>query len=220
MGDSMHKIIAACLSVLWLAACATDPYTGEKRVSRTAIGAGAGALAGAGVGALVGGKNRGKAAAIGAGIGALSGGAVGGYMDHQASKLREELAGTGVSVTKVGNNIILNMPGNVTFATNQSEVQSSFYPVLNSVAKVLKEYEKTMVHVTGHTDSTGGYEYNLQLSQKRANAVSSYLAAQGVQPVRLQTQGLGPDRPVATNDNPDGRSQNRRVEITLEPITA
>jgi outer membrane protein OmpA-like peptidoglycan-associated protein len=220
MGDSMHKIIAACLSVLWLAACATDPYTGEKRVSRTAIGAGAGALAGAGVGALVGGKNRGKAAAIGAGIGALSGGAVGGYMDHQASKLREELAGTGVSVTKVGNNIILNMPGNVTFATNQSEVQSSFYPVLNSVAKVLKEYEKTMVHVTGHTDSTGGYEYNLQLSQKRANAVSSYLAAQGVQPVRLQTQGLGPDRPVAANDTPDGRSQNRRVEITLEPITA
>jgi outer membrane protein OmpA-like peptidoglycan-associated protein len=220
MGDSMHKIIAACLSVLWLAACATDPYTGEKRVSRTAIGAGAGALAGAGVGALVGGKNRGKAAAIGAGIGALSGGAVGGYMDHQASKLREELAGTGVSVTKVGNNIILNMPGNVTFATDQSEVQSSFYPVLNSVAKVLKEYEKTMVHVTGHTDSTGGYEYNLQLSQKRANSVSSYLAAQGVQPVRLQTQGLGPDRPVAANDTPDGRSQNRRVEITLEPITA
>jgi outer membrane protein OmpA-like peptidoglycan-associated protein len=220
MGDSMHKIIAAFLSVLWLAACTTDPYTGEKRVSRTAIGAGAGALAGAGVGALVGGKNRGKAAAIGAGIGALSGGAVGAYMDHQASKLREELAGTGVSVTKVGNNIILNMPGNVTFATDQSEVQSSFYPVLNSVAKVLKEYEKTMVHVTGHTDSTGGYEYNLQLSQKRANAVSSYLAAQGVQPVRLQTQGLGPDRPVATNDNPDGRSQNRRVEITLEPITA
>jgi outer membrane protein OmpA-like peptidoglycan-associated protein len=216
----MHKIIAAFLSVLWLAACTTDPYTGEKRVSRTAIGAGAGALAGAGVGALVGGKNRGKAAAIGAGIGALSGGAVGAYMDHQASKLREELAGTGVSVTKVGNNIILNMPGNVTFATNQSEVQSSFYPVLNSVAKVLKEYEKTMVHVTGHTDSTGGYEYNLQLSQKRANSVSSYLAAQGVQPVRLQTQGLGPDRPVAANDTPDGRSQNRRVEITLEPITA
>ena len=216
----MHKIIAACLSVLWLAACATDPYTGEKRVSRTAIGAGAGALAGAGVGALVGGKNRGKAAAIGAGIGALSGAAVGGYMDHQAAKLREELAGTGVSVTKVGNNIILNMPGNVTFATDQSEVQSSFYPVLNSVAKVLKEFEKTMVHVTGHTDSTGGYDYNLQLSQKRANSVSSYLAAQGVQAVRLQTQGLGPDRPIATNDSPDGRSQNRRVEITLEPITA
>jgi len=216
----MHKIIAACLSVFWLAACTTDPYTGEKRVSRTAIGAGAGALAGAGVGALVGGKNRGKAAAIGAGIGALSGAAVGGYMDHQAAKLREELAGTGVSVTKVGNNIILNMPGNVTFATNQSDVQSSFYPVLNSVAKVLKEYEKTMVHVTGHTDSTGGYEYNMQLSQKRANSVSSYLAAQGVQSVRLQTQGLGPDRPIAGNETPDGRSQNRRVEITLEPITA
>ena len=216
----MHKIIAACLSVFWLAACTTDPYTGEKRVSRTALGAGAGALAGAGIGALVGGNNRGKAAAIGAGIGALSGAAVGGYMDHQAAQLRDELAGTGVSVTKVGDNIILNMPGNVTFATDKSEVQSGFYPVLNSVAKVLKEFEKTMVHVSGHTDSTGGYDYNLQLSQKRANSVSSYLAAQGVQSVRLQAQGFGPDRPAAGNETVDGRSQNRRVEIVLEPITA
>lgn len=216
----MRKIVATLLSVFFLAACTTDPYTGERRVSRTAIGAGAGALAGAGIGALVGGSNRGKAAAIGAGIGALSGGAVGAYMDVQAKKLREELAGTGVSVTKVGNNIVLNMPGNVTFATNQAEVQGSFYPVLNSVAKVLKEYEKTLVHVTGHTDSTGPYEFNLQLSQKRADSVSSYLAAQGVQTVRLQTQGFGPDRPVADNATPEGRQQNRRVEITLEPLTA
>ncbi len=216
----MRKIVATLLSVFFLAACTTDPYTGERRVSRTAIGAGAGALAGAGNGAQVGGSNRGKAAAIGAGIGALSGGAVGAYMDVQAKKLREELAGTGVSVTKVGNNIVLNMPGNVTFATNQAEVQGSFYPVLNSVAKVLKEYEKTLVHVTGHTDSTGPYEFNLQLSQKRADSVSSYLAAQGVQTVRLQTQGFGPDRPVADNATPEGRQQNRRVEITLEPLTA
>jgi len=217
----MQRIVATVLSIFLVAlvACATDPYTGEKRVSRTAIGAGAGALAGAGIGALIG-NHHGRNAAIGAGIGALSGAGVGLYMDRQAAKLREELAGTGVSVTKVGDNIVLNMPGNVTFATDQAEVKSNFYPVLNSVAKVMKEYEKTLVHVTGHTDSTGGYEYNLGLSQRRADSVSSYLAAQGVQSVRLQARGFGPDRPVASNDTPDGRQQNRRVEITLEPLTA
>jgi outer membrane protein OmpA-like peptidoglycan-associated protein len=215
-----RKFLVCFAAVSLVAACATDPYTGEKRVSRTAIGAGAGALAGAGIGALTSSKHRGRNAAIGAGIGALAGGAVGGYMDLQAKKLREELQGTGVSVTKIGDNIVLNMPGNVTFATDRSEVQASFYPVLNSVAKVLKEYEKTLVHVTGHTDSTGSYQYNLDLSQKRADSVSSYLAAQGVQQFRLQTRGFGPDKPIAGNDTPDGRQQNRRVEIVLEPLTA
>jgi len=217
----MQKIVATFLSIslVALAACTTDPYTGEKRVSRTAIGAGAGALAGAGIGALIG-DHRGRNAAIGAGIGALAGGSVGYYMDRQAAKLRQELAGTGVSVTKVGNNIVLNMPGNVTFPTDQSDVKADFYPVLNSVAKVLKEYEKTLVHVTGHTDSTGGYEYNMGLSQRRADSVASYLGAQGVQAVRLQARGFGPDNPVASNGTPEGRQQNRRVEITLEPLTA
>jgi outer membrane protein OmpA-like peptidoglycan-associated protein len=219
-GERMPMKILACLvAAALLAACTTDPYTGERRVSRTAIGAGVGALAGAGVGVLIG-NHRGRNAAIGAGIGALSGGAVGLYMDRQAAKLREELAGTGVSVTKVGDNIVLNMPGNVTFATDRGEVQGDFYPVLNSVAKVLKEYEKTLIHVTGHTDSTGGHQYNMDLSQRRADSVSSYLAAQGVQNVRLQARGFGPDRPVAGNDSPEGRQQNRRVEITLEPLTA
>jgi outer membrane protein OmpA-like peptidoglycan-associated protein len=215
----MGKLVACLLAAALVAACATDPYTGERRVSRTAIGAGVGAVAGAGVGVLIG-KHRGRNAAIGAGIGALSGAAVGGYMDLQAKKLREELAGTGVSVTKVGNNIVLNMPGNVTFATDRADVQADFYPVLNSVAKVMKEYEKTLIHVTGHTDSTGTREYNMDLSQRRADSVSGYLAAQGVQTVRLQARGFGPDRPVAGNDTSEGRQQNRRVEITLEPLTA
>jgi outer membrane protein OmpA-like peptidoglycan-associated protein len=215
----MGKILACFVAIALLAACTTDPYTGERRVSRTAIGAGVGALAGAGVGVLIG-NHRGRNAAIGAGIGALSGAAVGGYMDLQAKKLREELAGTGVSVTKVGDNIVLNMPGNVTFATDRADVQADFYPVLNSVAKVLKEYEKTLIHVTGHTDSTGGHQYNMDLSQRRADSVSSYLAAQGVQSVRLQARGFGPDRPVAGNDTKEGRQDNRRVEITLEPLTA
>jgi len=213
----MRKITATFLAVLWLTACTTDPYTGERRVSRTAIGAGVGALAGAGIGALAG---DGKGAAIGAGVGLLAGGAVGAYMDHQAKKLREELAGTGVSVTKDGNYIILNMPGNVTFGSDKSEVQASFYPVLNSVAKVLNEFEKTVVHVTGHTDSTGAYEYNMKLSQQRADSVKGYLAAQGVVPGRLVSRGYGPDRPVGDNATPEGRQQNRRVEIVLEPLTA
>lgn len=215
----MGKFVACLLAASLLAACATDPYTGERRVSRTAIGAGVGAVAGAGVGVLIG-KHRGRNAAIGAGIGALSGAAVGGYMDLQAKKLREELAGTGVSVTKVGDNIVLNMPGNVTFATDRADVQADFYPVLNSVAKVLKEYEKTLIHVTGHTDSTGTHQYNMDLSQRRADSVSGYLAAQGVQSVRLQARGYGPDRPLAGNDTSEGRQENRRVEITLEPLTA
>jgi outer membrane protein OmpA-like peptidoglycan-associated protein len=215
----LHKTLACLVAAGLIAACTTDPYTGEKRVSRTAIGAGAGALAGAGIGALIG-DHRGRNAAIGAGIGALSGGAVGLYMDRQAAKLRDELAGTGVSVTRVGDNIVLNMPGNVTFATDQSEVQSQFYQVLNSVSKVLIEYEKTLIHVTGHTDSTGTYEHNMGLSQRRADSVAAYLTGQGVQAVRVQARGFGPDRPVAGNDTQGGRQQNRRVEITLEPLTA
>jgi outer membrane protein OmpA-like peptidoglycan-associated protein len=130
------------------------------------------------------------------------------------------LQGTGVSVTRNGDNLILNMPGNVTFATNQSDVNASFYPVLNSVALVLKEYEKTMIDIVGHTDSTGTMQLNMQLSQARAASVGAYLQSQGVQAVRIATQGMGPQYPIATNDTPEGRAQNRRVELILRPLTA
>ena len=136
----------------FLAACATDPYTGESKVSKTAWGTGIGAAAGAGVGALIGGK---KGALIGAGVGAVGGAATGGYMDIQARKLRQELLNTGVQVAQQGDQIYLIMPGNITFGTNDATIQSGFKPVLNSVAKVIKEYNKTMVQVNGYTDSTG-----------------------------------------------------------------
>jgi outer membrane protein OmpA-like peptidoglycan-associated protein len=207
------------VATAWLAACTTDPFTGEQQISKTAAGAAIGAATGAAIGALAG-RKRAKAALIGAGVGALAGGAVGAYMDVQEAKLRERLRGTGVSVTRVGDDLILNMPGNVTFASDSAEIRSSFFPVLNSVSLVLDEYDKTIVEVLGHTDSTGSDSYNQSLSERRAGSVGAYLVAQGIDSRRVLSQGYGETHPVASNDTPDGRQQNRRVEIRLVPLTA
>lgn len=214
--------VALVGSAFLLGACTTNPYTGERQTSNAAKGAGIGALAGAAIGALTNtssGKQAGRNALIGAGIGALAGGGVGYYMDVQEKKLRDRLQGTGVSVTRVGDNIILNMPGNVTFRTDSSDINSSFYEVLNSVAIVLKEYEKSTVEVYGFTDSTGSDSYNMQLSQRRANSVAQYLISQGIYAPRLIVQGFGESRPIASNETPEGREQNRRVEIQISPLT-
>ncbi len=212
--------VAACVAALcFLSACTTNPYTGERQLSKTAIGSLVGAGAGAGIGALTG-RDRAKRAAIGAGIGALAGGSVGAYMDVQEAKLREQLAGTGVGVLRIGDEIELVMPGNITFATNSSDIQSDFYRVLNSVGLVLSEYDKTVVEVSGHTDNTGSLSYNQTLSERRARSVASYLTTHGLQPQRLITLGLGPNEPIATNADANGRAQNRRVELRLVPITS
>lgn len=202
-----------------LIGCTTNPYTGQQEVSRTAIGAGIGAVAGAVLGNATGGDHQRRNRLVGATLGALAGGSVGYYMDRQQAELHQQLQGTGVSVTRSGNNIILNMPGDVTFATDQYQVEARFYPVLNSVAKVLTHYDKTLVDVAGYTDSTGTASYNLQLSRKRAASVANYLAAQGVQPMRIQAIGYGENNPVASNATASGRSMNRRVTITLSPVT-
>jgi outer membrane protein OmpA-like peptidoglycan-associated protein len=211
--------VIVALSIL--AGCTTNPYTGEQQVSKAAIGAGIGAAAGAAAGALSGdhSKERRKRALIGAGVGALAGGGVGYYMDVQEAKLRAQLQGTGVSVTRVGEQIILNLPGNVTFPTNSADVKSDFYPVLNSVSMVLKEYEKTVIEVAGHTDARGAEAYNQSLSVKRAGSVGQYIRSQGIDNMRLITIGYGESRPIANNDTDAGRQQNRRVELTLAPIT-
>ena len=202
---------------LGLAGCqTTDPYTGEKQVSKTTIGVGVGAAGGAIIGAIAG--NR-RGALIGAGVGALAGGAVGYYMDQQEAKLRAKLRGTGVSVTRSGDNIILNMPGNVTFSTGSSDISSSFYAVLDSVALVINEFEKTYVDVVGHTDSVGAADYNQRLSERRAESVAAYLRTRQVLASRLLVRGMGKSSPIASNDTPEGRSLNRRVEIVLTPLT-
>jgi outer membrane protein OmpA-like peptidoglycan-associated protein len=153
-------------------------------------------------------------------VGALAGGAIGNYMDRQQAQLRHDLAGTGVSVTRMGDNITLNMPGNITFKSGSSELDPSFYKVLNSVNLVVKKYNKTVVEVAGHTDNTGAAEYNQQLSERRANSVAQYLESQGLANNRVVTVGAGETRPVADNSTPEGRQANRRVELTLTPLTA
>jgi outer membrane protein OmpA-like peptidoglycan-associated protein len=213
--------LITAVALVMLPGCTTNPYTGEQQASKAAIGAGIGAATGAAIGAFSGGhsKERRRKALIGAGVGALAGGSVGYYMDVQETKLRQQLQGTGVSVTRVGDEIILNMPGNVTFGTNSADIRSNFYGVLNSVALVLKEYDKTVIEVAGHTDSTGADSYNQSLSERRAGTVGQYLRTQGIVDMRIITVGFGESRPVADNDTDAGREQNRRVELTLAPIT-
>jgi outer membrane protein OmpA-like peptidoglycan-associated protein len=211
-------VLAALAGALIVSGCTTDPYTGESKVSNTLGGAAIGAGLGAGLGMLAGGDDR-RNALIGAGIGALAGGAIGSTMDQTEAELRGQLRATGVSVTRVGNQIILNMPSDVTFGSDQDQVMASFYPTLNSVALVLKKYNRTVVDVFGHTDSTGNDNYNFELSQRRALSVANYLSAQGVDSRRFAVTGFGETRPIASNATDSGRAQNRRVEIQLTPLT-
>ena len=216
-----YTALLVCGGIL-LSSCTTlDPYTREEKTSNAAKGAAIGAAAGAAVGLITGDNSaeRKKRALILAGVGGIAGGSVGYYMDQQEMKLRQQLEGTGVSVTRMGDNITLNMPGNVTFAVASSDISASFYPVLDSVALVLNEFDKTLVEVAGHTDSTGSESYNQSLSQKRSGSVTAYLTSRSVRSDRLISVGAGETRPIATNDTAAGRQQNRRVEITIVPIT-
>ena len=219
----MYKaIVTATVSAFILTACTTNPYTGEQQVSKGLLGAGTGAVLGGAAGALIGAttsvKTR-KATLIGAGIGALAGGGVGVYMDNQEAKLRQRLQNTGVSVTRVGDSIVLNMPSNITFESDQSDVKPQFYDTLNSVALVFKEYDQSLIDVAGHTDSDGSDDYNIDLSRRRAASVSRYLTSQQLDPQRFSVEGRGEREPIASNASARGKQQNRRVEITIQPLT-
>ena len=225
MEESMNLTyrFATLFGVLALAACTTiNPYTGEEQTAKATRGAVIGAAVGALAGIVSGddATERRQRALIGAGIGALSGGAIGYYMDVQEAKLRQELANTGVQVQRQGDNIVLGMPGRLTFDTGESQIMSRSFPVLDSVARVISENEKTIVEVVGHTDSTGTDAINVPLSSSRAVAVADYLVSNRVMAERIATQGVSDRYPVATNDTVEGRALNRRVEITLVPLTA
>ena len=206
--------------VISTTACmSTDPYTGGQKASNTAKGASIGAVTGAIIGVATSGKDdRTKGALTGALAGGAIGGGVGFYMDKQEAALRQQLQGTGVRVSREGDNIRLIMPGNITFDVNRYNIRNQFLPVLDSVGVVLAEFDKTTILVQGHTDSTGSFEINQVLSENRASSVSSYLTQQGVAFNRIQSQGLGPRNPIASNESAYGREQNRRVELRLLPI--
>lgn len=222
----MARMLAtgACLGAFaTLAACTTvDPYTGETVRNNTGTGVIAGALGGALLGYLTNtsdSEQGRKNALIGAGVGALAGGAVGNYMDRQQAELRRELAGTGVSVTRDGDNLILNMPGDVTFATNSEALQPQFYGTLDAVGRVLNAYPSTLIDVVGHADSDGPDDYNQALSERRARSVADYLVRNGrIRPQRIALAGYGESRPIASNATAAGKAANRRVEIIIRPL--
>ncbi|MDZ7661822.1 OmpA family protein [Thiohalophilus sp.] len=220
-----NLILAVGLSTtLALTGCTTfDPYTGEEKTSNTAKGAGIGAGTALVISYLANkdksSSERKKRMLRDAGIGAIVGGGVGYYMDTQEAKLRKQLRGTGVSVQRDGDNINLIMPGNITFPTDGSDLRTDFYSVLDSVTLVLEEYEKTIIVSAGYTDSRGSDSYNQSLSERRAQSVADYLKSKEINPARFEIVGFGERNPIADNATPEGRSLNRRVELSLVPIT-
>lgn len=217
----MLKHYAVCLiTASVLSGCMTyDPYTGEEQVSKSTSGAVIGAVAGAVIGAATSSKkDRGKGALIGAAAGGAIGGGAGYYMDKQEAALRHQLADSGISVVRNGNEITLVMPGNITFETSKSEIQASFEPVINSLAIVLEEFDKTAIQIVGHTDSTGSMGFNQTLSEQRAGSVKLALQARNIASGRIHASGMGPRAPLATNDTAEGRQANRRVELKLLPL--
>lgn len=200
-------------------ACVTDPNTGQKKVSRTAIGGVGGVVVGGLLGGLIGGKT---GRIVGAGIGGVAGAAVGYTMDKQIKELKEKTAGSGVDVTETDNGqaILVNLPDGVTFDTASYTLKPAFRATLDQVAESLIQYPNSLIDVYGHTDSQGSEAYNQTLSENRAKTVMNYLISRGVPAARIRAQGFGETMPVADNATPEGRAKNRRVEIKIVPVTS
>ncbi|MBD8483069.1 MULTISPECIES: OmpA family protein [Pseudomonas] len=220
-----RRLITAAAAIALLSGCASqNPYEnqgqaqGSSGISKTAKYGGLGALAGAVAGAAIDHNNRGKGALIGAAVAGAASAGYGYYADRQEAALRESMANTGVEVQRQGDQIKLIMPGNITFATDSSNISSSFYTPLNNLGNSFKQFNENNIEIVGYTDSTGGRQHNMDLSLQRAQAVSNYLTAQGVDGSRLSVRGAGPDQPIASNADANGRAQNRRVEVNLKPI--
>ncbi|QKZ03129.1 MULTISPECIES: OmpA family protein [Pseudomonas] len=217
-----RRLIIAATAVALLAGCASqNPYDNQGQgsgVNKTATYGGLGALAGAVAGAAIDHNNRGKGALIGAALGGAGGAGYGYYADKQEKALRASMANTGVQVQREGDQIKLIMPGNITFATDSSAIAPSFYTPLNNLAGSFKQYNQNLIEIVGYTDSTGSRQHNMDLSQARAQSVATYLTSQGVDPSHVSVRGAGPDQPIASNADANGRAQNRRVEVNLKPL--
>ena len=210
---------AGLAAMLTTTACTTDPETGQKRMSKAAIGGIGGALGGYLLGDLVGGRHDRTEKILGAGIGAIAGAGIGSYMDEQERKLRQQTAGSGVDVIRQGDDLLLRMPSGITFAFNDASVQPQFRPTLDEVSSILSQYPKTYIDVYGHTDSDGSDAYNQTLSERRAQSVAGYLTSHGVQSARIAPRGFGETQPIGSNATEEGKAANRRVEIKISPVT-
>lgn len=225
MKTQMKIALASAVAATLLAGCVTDPnrYTTNPDTNdRTTRGAIIGAAVGAVAGLLSGDDavERRQRALVGAGVGGLAGGAIGNYQDRQERALRDRLAGSGVDVVRQGDNITLNMPDNITFGFNRTDLQPQFRPVLDRLATTLNEYNQTVIEVAGHTDNVGSDSVNYTISRRRAETVAGYLSSKGVSRERMEIVAAGETRPIAPNTTEDGRARNRRVEITLVPLRA
>ena len=212
-----HLMIGGAMAALLLVSgCTTDPVTGQQTLNRGGKGAIVGGLGGALLGGLIGGNT---GALIGAGVGSIAGGGIGSYMDKQERELRQATAGTEIQVERQGDEIKLTFPDTITFDFNSYVVRPEMRGQLEEVAKVLNSYPSTVIGVFGHTDNVGSAEVNQRLSEQRAQAVAGTLQSFGVAPARMQPRGFGFTQPVASNDTPEGRAQNRRVEIRIIPVS-
>ena len=213
------RAVTLLTTLLFISGCSSvDPYTGEKKSANSTTGSVIGAVAGAAIGAATSSnKDRKKGILTGLAAGAALGGGVGHYMDVQESKLREQLANSDISVTRNGDQIILNMPNSITFDTDSSILKPIAIDSLGSVSQVVKEFDKTNIIITGHTDNTGRASYNQLLSEKRAQSVANQMMNTGITHSRVAVNGEGATHPLVSNNTPTGRAQNRRVEITLAP---
>lgn len=221
MMTTLRPLAPLAAAILLVGCTTTNPNSGQTQRNQTGTGAAIGAVVGAAAGALSGdgSTSRRDRALIGAAVGAAAGGGVGAYMDRQEEQLRRSMEGTGIGVERQGNDIVLNMPSSVTFGFDSSDLTSEATNALQDVSRVLTEYSETLINIAGHTDSTGDAAYNQRLSERRAQSVGQYLSQSGVSANRLNMQGHGENQPVASNDTESGRAQNRRVEMTLTPMT-
>lgn len=205
----------ACALLLAPAGCATNP-DGSYEYKRTAIGALAGAAVGAGTGALIAGRgDRTKGAIIGGVAGAAVGGAVGNYLDRQAAEMKRRLPNA--AVVRQGDKLYVAVPSGILFDVDKDTVRPDARTPLATAADVLVKYPDTYITVEGHTDSTGPEDYNMKLSERRADRVRDVLVQSGVPASRLSIKGYGETDPVADNGTPEGRASNRRVQLEIRP---
>jgi outer membrane protein OmpA-like peptidoglycan-associated protein len=211
--------VGSVLALTSLAACATDPVTGQPIAGNTGRGAAIGAIVGGIGGVFAGGKDS-RNVAVGAAVGALAGAGIGRYMDGQEEDMRRKVAARGIGIQRQGDNIVLVMPSDITFAKGQASIEPGFMPTLDSVAESLNLYPKTTIDIVGHASTEGSDQANLDLSYRRAEAVRAYLQSKAVLGARMATGGMGEAQPVVFPDDTEAkRSQNRRVAITLRPVT-